>query len=155
MPLDYQFRTYDRNQMEVTAEKWVPKVSEEKTATFNTYNGTWKAASTDNYVYLNVWDYDPSWTIDITENGVKLDVVRLGVTYDPLHLVAYTAVRLGNDNSTSFATSGTYHMFRVKASAPDTTLEIKVKDRFGNVYTESMKRPKPFTIDNYKVQELL
>lgn len=64
-------------------------------------------------------------------------------------------VRLGNDNSTSFATSGTYHMFRAKASAPDTTLEIKVKDRFGNVYTESMKRPKPFTIDNYKVQALL
>jgi hypothetical protein len=38
----------------------------------------------------------------------------------------------------------------VKASSPTSTLEIKVTDRFGNVYTESMKRPKAFSTDNYK-----
>ena len=46
-------------------------------------------------------------------------------------------------------TSYNSHMFKVTASAPDTTLEIKVTDRFGNVYTESMTRPKDFKVQNY------
>ena len=29
------------------------------------------------------------------------------------------------------------------------TLEFKITDRFGNVYTESMERPKEFSLNNY------
>ncbi|MGM9748023.1 MAG: hypothetical protein ACI3ZN_04425, partial [Candidatus Cryptobacteroides sp.] len=50
----------------------------------------------------------------------------------------------------TFPTSANYHTFKVMALAPDTTLEIRVVDRFGNVYTESMSRPKSFTVENYK-----
>ena len=42
-------------------------------------------------------------------------------------------------------------MFVVKAAAADSQLEIKVTDRFGNVFKESMKRPKRFSVDNYKL----
>ena len=36
-------------------------------------------------------------------------------------------------------------MFLVKASAPDSTLEITVTDTFGHEYTETMVRPKEFS----------
>ena len=35
-------------------------------------------------------------------------------------------------------------MFKTKASNATSTLLIKVTDRFGNVYTETMERPKAF-----------
>jgi hypothetical protein len=44
-----------------------------------------------------------------------------------------------------FKEDKTAHMFLVKASAPDTTLEISVTDSFGRTYTEKMVRPKAFT----------
>ena len=36
------------------------------------------------------------------------------------------------------------HIFRVVAKAANSKLVIKVKDRFGNVYQETMERPKKF-----------
>jgi hypothetical protein len=36
------------------------------------------------------------------------------------------------------------HMFRAAASSPNSTLEIKVTDSFGRVYSETMERPKAF-----------
>ena len=36
-------------------------------------------------------------------------------------------------------------MFSVTASSENSTLEISVRDRFGNVYSESMTRPKELT----------
>lgn len=38
-------------------------------------------------------------------------------------------------------------MFAVTASSASSTLEIRVTDRFGNTYTETMKRPKTFSTD--------
>ena len=79
----------------------------------------------------------------------------MGWTRDPLHIISYMVPRLNANNGTTFETCLTYHMFRVKASSPTTTLEIKVTDRFGNVSTETMTRPKDFTTDNYKSSALL
>ena len=50
----------------------------------------------------------------------------------------------------TFLTDNNYHMFKVTASSATSTLDIKVTDRFGNVYTESMKRPKAFEPETYK-----
>ena len=69
---------------------------------------------------------------------------------DPLHLIAYTAKRLNKGKDAGFATTDdTHHMFKVTASSATSTLDIKVTDRFGNVYTESMKRPKAFDTKTY------
>jgi hypothetical protein len=35
----------------------------------------------------------------------------------------------------------------VRASSATSTLEIEVEDQFGNVYRESMERPRQFTTD--------
>ncbi len=86
--------------------------------------------------------------MEVTENGLPLDVERIKVL-DPLHIVSYEALRLnvGAVPTGSFVTTETAHMFKVVASAPDSTLEIKVVDRFGRNYTETMARPKPFGLN--------
>ena len=99
-----------------------------------------------NDVLINVWGYDPSWTVEVTEGGTSLAVERVSVK-DPLHIISYEAKRLnaGAVPTSSFITGNTAHMFRVRASSATSTLEIKVTDRFGNIYTETMTRPKAFT----------
>ena len=66
---------------------------------------------------------------------------------DPLHIISYETQRLNvnAEPTDSFVTGTTAHLFKVKASSATSTLEIKVTDRFGNVYTENMARPKEFT----------
>ena len=146
---DYQFRTYDGNQIALTAEKYTPNASADYKAEFEKNAGSWSKDDKSNYVYINVWNYDPAWSITVTENGKSLDVEKISAK-DPLHLIAYTAKRLNKGKGASFATSLTKHFFKVKASSDNSTLDIKVIDRFGNEYSERMTRPKPFDVDTYK-----
>ncbi|MCF0174526.1 MAG: calcineurin-like phosphoesterase C-terminal domain-containing protein [Bacteroidales bacterium] len=144
----YQFRTYDRNQIELSAAKWCPNANDTNKATWENLATKWKDKSTANEVYINIFNWDPEWTIEVTENGKTLTATK-EVCKDPLHLVTYSAQRYNKNATATFETTSSYHIFKVTASAANTTLEIKVKDQFGNVYTESMARPKAFTIDNY------
>ena len=143
---DYQFLAYDRNQIHITKDKYAPN-----------YTGSdfkpsiWGTASSSNEVYLNVWNWDPSWKVEVTEDGKPLSVSQLvSGELDPLHYIAYTAKRYASNATVTFPTAKNYHMFKVTASSADATLDIKVTDRFGNVYTETMIRPKAFTTDQYK-----
>lgn len=101
----------------------------------------------DNVVYINVWNYDSEWKIRVTENGRELDVKHV-YDRDPLHTICYDIPRVkesaDNTLTTSFQSGNNRHMFMVTASGPATSLEIEVTDRFGNVYTETMQRPKAF-----------
>ena len=154
--VSHQFRSYDRNQIEITPEKYVANGNAAHKAALAQYTSSWSAQSQDNYVYLNVWNYDEDWKVEVTEGDTPLPVSHLNSERDPLHIIAYTAKRLdknaslNEDGGINFDTGVNRHMFRVKASSPTSTLEIKVTDRFGNVYTESMKRPKTFSTDSYK-----
>lgn len=146
---DEQFRTYDGNEILLSENKYVPNATADGITSFNKIASGWQTASTDNYVYINIWDYDPQWEISVTENGKELQWNQVEV-YDPLHIVSYTAKRLNKGSAATFATEKTKHIFRVKASAADTPLDITVTDRFGNVYRETMTRPKAFDTDTYK-----
>ena len=144
--MDHQFRAYDRNQMLLTADTYVPKGNRE-----DFKPGIWGSADSSNEVYINVWNWDPSWKVEVSEGGNALEVTRIseGVK-DPLHLIAYTAKRLNKNAAATFATENNLHTFKVQASSATSTLDIKVTDRFGNVYTESMTRPRTFSTDTYK-----
>ena len=148
-PITHQFRTFDRNEIHITADKYVPSASDDNAAAFIKMVGDYSKASTANEVLINVWDYDTSWKVEVTENGTPLTVSKVTMK-DPLHMIAYPAKRWNANKEPTFETGNTTHFFKVKASAPNTTLSIKVTDRFGNVYTEEMTRPKAFTIENYK-----
>lgn len=148
-PITHQFRTFDRNEIYMTAEKYVPSASEDYSAAFLKMAGDYAKKSTANEVLINVWDYDAAWTVEVTENGTPLEVKKVTMK-DPLHMISYPAKRWNANKEPTFETGNTTHFFKVTASAPNTTLSIKVTDRFGNVYTEEMTRPKAFTVENYK-----
>jgi len=144
---DFQFRTYDRNEILLSADKYVPNSN----GTYKWEPSRWGSASSANEVYVNVWNWDPSWKVEVTENGMPLTVSRIvSGEKDPLHLIAYTAKRINKNSKPTFETNTTNHLFKVTASSATSTLDIKVTDRFGNVYTETMTRPKAFTTDQYK-----
>ena len=142
--VSYQFNAYDMNEVKkvVTSDLGGGKTGWEPYVTnVGSYPG--------NTVLLNVWNWDPSWKITVTENGKSLSVKQVW-QYDPLHMIAMTAKRFKATDNPNFTTSQYHHFFQVQASGPATTLEIKVTDRFGNEYSETMKRPKAFSTDAYK-----
>ncbi len=151
--ISHQFRTYDRNEIDLSASKYCPHGSEANQTLFNQSIQNFAGKSSENIVYINIWNWDPEWKIEIKEGDKVLSYKKSGSIKDPLHLVAYEAPRYNttsNQSSLAFKSGYKLEIFEVKASAPNTTLEIKVTDRFGNVYTESMRRPKAFQMSSYK-----
>ena len=150
-----QFRTYDRNTISITADKYMfSTAAAQNKAGFEKFAREWKSVSKDNLVYINVWNYDSGWTIEVMEDGKPLDVQKVSIE-DPLHLIAYTAPAMNSSSAIasgkpSFPTYPTQHIFKVKASSADSDLKVTVKDRFGKSYTEQMERPKDFSIEQYK-----
>ena len=142
-PKSYQFRTYDLNEIHITAAKYAPNSTD---AALAPYAGPYATANSNNEVLINIWGYDPKWEVKVSESGTPLTVTRV-TALDPLHIISYEAKRLnaGATPTSSFVTGNTSHMFKVTASGPATTLVITVTDRFGIVYTETMTRPKAFS----------
>lgn len=142
-PANYQFRSYDLNRVAITAAAFAPNSTD---AALAEYAGEYAAPNPVNDVLINIWGYDPEWTVEVTESGTSLAVERV-TAKDPLHIISYEAKRLnaGATPTSSFVTGTTSHMFRVRASSATSTLEIKVTDRFGRIYSETMTRPKDFT----------
>jgi hypothetical protein len=141
---NYQFRSYDLNTTYINPEKYAPKYVQD----MKKYSYEYAKPSSSNEVMLNVWNYDSKWKIEVEEDGHKLPVTRV-MTYDPLHIISYNAQRIreGGAEYLTFPTYLTAHLFKVKASSSTSTLHIKVTDRFGNVYKETMTRPKSFGYD--------
>lgn len=144
---DYQFRSYDLNNVSITYDKYIPNADAAHKLKFASYVSAYPENNA-NEVLLNIWNWDPSWTVEVKENGRSLEVERV-IAYDPLHIIAYTAKRLDKNKTATFPTNLNNHFFKVTASAPDTDLEITVTDRFGKPYNEIMERPKSFDIDTY------
>ena len=104
----------------------------------------------DNVVVVHVWDWATDWKISIKENGVELPVKRKKME-SPQYMVAYEIPKrlwtfdLGSSSGSKMSRHP--HMFRATASSADSTIEVTVTDAFGNVYTETMSRPKRFHRD--------
>lgn len=150
LPENEQFRVYDRNELRLDEQSWVSHASTADKAAFASSVGDYALASSDNELLINIWDYDPSWNISVLENGKPLSVEQLFDVRDPLYLAAYEAYEYENGYSVSYPSSTTNHIFKATASAPDTPIEVSVTDRFGTRYSETVQRPRPFTIEQYK-----
>lgn len=152
---DVQFRTYDMNKLWLDPETYL----DDRTITVDgtpvtirdwfsqqAYGQSFNRLRSDNCVYINCWNWDPEWKIEVVEEGRgSLAVTRLW-EYDPLHLITYVIPRLNKGSRPSFTANKMGHLFSVQASDPSSTLHITVTDRFGRVYTETMKRPKNFNV---------
>lgn len=131
---DYQFRAYDMNE--------VLKNERIRTSGDFTPEGTaggMNDACGENDILVNIWGWQPDWTVRVTENGQQLRGVRV-IGKDPLHKITYTR------NTVPFQTAYNPHMWRYRASGPSTTVRIEVTDSFGRTSSETMTRPKAFHI---------
>lgn len=142
----YQFRTYDRNKIKISTSgvKYASAYS-----TVISERGGYGTASSANEVIINVWDWSKDWKVEVTENGKALTVTRFS-GYDPLFFLTYYQKMFDMTSTPSFNAYKTNHLFKVTASSASSTLTVKVTDDEGRVYTETMTRPKAFTIDTYK-----
>lgn len=144
---DKQFRTYDMNRVKEFYTTSVQDILEK----YSVRNGEGNdyASVEENVVFLNIWNYDPEWKISVTESSTELSVKRI-YERDPLHTISYDYPRLKFDNyvHNDWTSVKNSHMFQVKAGSPNSTLQIKVTDRFGNVYEETMTRPKNFSVSS-------
>lgn len=149
-PRDYQFRTYDRNNVWITAEQYAP-AQDHSDPTFQS-NYAYLAQDyawqhTNNEVIINVFSWEDSWKLEVTENGQPL-ATHVTNWFDPLHIINFDMFRLNKENDrlegSAMKTAATSHFFRCYASSPTSTLEIKVTDCYGNVYRQTMLRPKAF-----------
>lgn len=151
---DYQFRSYDLNNVHFSLAD-VPQmpagvpasVKKEYMKYVDAYPG-----NQDNEVLINVWNWNPRWTLKVTdENGNTLTPEEVWA-YDPLHVVAMSVKRFNSSTLTStpsFITEKFPHFFKVKAADADVDLTITVCDEFGHQWTENMQRPKAFSTDAY------
>jgi hypothetical protein len=132
-----QFRSYDMNTVKAffSQQAVIDRVAR-LSGRSNDY-----ASVAANVVYINIFDYDTDWQIEVKEGSTTLAVTRLNER-DPLHVYAYEYA--ASNPSTSYQTNVNRHIFKVTAASATSALTIKITDRFGNVYTETMTRPKAF-----------
>lgn len=142
---DYQFRTYDLNTTYISDSD-----IKDPDGILADYAHGYNKKKNNNEVLINVWNYDENWKVEVYENNNLLQVERID-GYDPLHILSYEVQRIsaGKKPTKDFVTTKTTHLFKVKASNANSTLNIKVTDSFGRVYTEEMIRPKTFNLMMY------
>lgn len=154
-PEDYQFRSYDLNNVHFSMADVPLMPSNTPASVQNAYKKYVDAypANTNNEVLINIWNWNSDWTLNVVdENNDKLPYSEVWA-YDPLHIAALSVPRFNNaslKSTPSFITEKFTHFFKVKAADADTDLTITVKDEFGNTWTENMQRPKAFSTDAYK-----
>lgn len=151
---DYQFRSYDLNNVHFSLAD-VPQMPAGVPASVKKEYMKYVDAypeNQDNEVLINVWNWNPRWTLKVTdENGYTLTPEEVWA-YDPLHVAAMSVKRFNSSTLTStpsFITEKFPHFFKVKAADADVDLTITVCDEFGHQWTENMQRPKAFSTDAY------
>ncbi len=148
----YQFRAYDLKNCRITRDAYCPNSKTSiSDSFFSQYAFGWDQASnttSTNKILINVFDYDVDWKIEVTENGTPLNVSQVE-GYDPLHVVHFNMERMssGTTGSTNmtFPTGKTAHLFEASTINSTSAVVIKVTDSFGNVYQETMSRPRRLT----------
>lgn len=127
-PRQYQMRIYDLNEIEIDNETIAAEFAPGRVK--------------DNEVLVNVWGYGPGWEVEITENGIPLDVERVK-SKDPLYLMACPVPYLAQGRELIGTVRPVYswHMFKAKAAKPDTLITVIVTDRHGKRYESTLQRP--------------
>ena len=154
---DYQFRSYDLNNVHFSLAD-VPQMPGNLSASVKDKYMQYVDAypeNSNNEVLINIWNWNPRWTLTVTdESGNDLATTAVWA-YDPLHIAALSVKRFNSASLTStpsFITEKFPHFFKVKAADAGTDLVITVKDEFGHTWKEEMQRPKEFSTDAYKLK---
>ena len=154
---NYQFRTYDLNNVQFSMSD-VPlmpsNISSSVKKEYTKYVDAYPSNS-NNEVLINIWNWNPKWTVTVTDETGKTLTATKTWAYDPLHIAALSVKRFNSaslSSTPSFITEKSGHFFKVKADNADVDLTITVKDEFGHTWTETMQRPKAFSTDAYQAK---
>lgn len=149
-PIEEQIRIYDLNKIDLRVQNWVTDFASKDTTGYAAAVNPYNRSFSNNNVFFVVYDWDPSWTITVKEGDTNKEYVEWHIK-DPLHLIAYETIKYDNNDKpdSGYMTMNNFKMFRVACSSATSTVTVKATDRFGNVYTETATRPKPFSILEY------
>ncbi len=84
-------------------------------------------------VIANVWNYDDKWTVEWLENGKVMGEMEKFTGFDP-----YSKLMCQDKEKIKYEWIGptrTEHLFKAVPSDPSAKIEVRITDRFGNVYT--------------------
>jgi len=155
-----QFRVYDRNEACLASAVWIPDCTLDDVRTAWETRVSWYLdPSEDNYLIVNVFDYDPAWTVEAFEGSTPLVVEAVSTAkadeaqrLDPMYLASYEAPLYFNKDKAdagSFRAVSDSRMFRVQATSASSTVTIRVTNRFGRVFTKVIERPYTFSTSAY------
>ena len=141
---DLQFRAYSMNEVFRTADRWKTYL---KKHTGRIGGGEDYAHLMDedeeypeNLIYINIWDWDSKWKIEVTEagNSTPLNVTRTW-DRDPLHTLT-TDLPLAKDGSLTDSYASDFHnrIWKATAKKDNSDITIKVTNRFGETFTHTM-----------------
>lgn len=88
-------------------------------------------------IIANVWNYDDLWKVEWLEDGKVMGQMEKFTGLDP-----ETVVRCADREKMVYAwakAEKTHHLFRATPVNPSAKMEVRVTDRFGNVYTQKIK----------------
>jgi len=89
------------------------------------------------YIVANIWNYDPSWRVELYEDGVLTSSMERFEGYDPMAREIYS-----NKDKLEHKwiyPSLTDKLFRAKPKSETSEVTVVATDRFGNRYTEKLK----------------
>ncbi len=89
-------------------------------------------------VIANVWNWDKLWKVEWLQDGKLMGEMLHYTGYDPLAKeICSDKERVKYDWISPVSTE---HLFRVVPHNPEAKIEIRVTDRFGRVYTQTVHR---------------
>lgn len=88
-------------------------------------------------IVANVWNWDNKWKVEWFEDGVSKGPMEQRVAFDPWAVELYAGPELPKKH-TFVEPFLTDHIFFAKASAGAKKIMVRVTDRFGNIYEETV-----------------
>ena len=88
-------------------------------------------------IIANVWNWDEKWKVEWYEDGKRMGEMTRFTGYDPdAEAICSDKERVQYDWISPVQTS---HLFRATPRSKTSKVEIKVTDRFGNVFSQLLK----------------
>ncbi|WP_295938314.1 calcineurin-like phosphoesterase family protein [uncultured Alistipes sp.] len=85
-------------------------------------------------IIANIWNWDPTWTVNVYENGTKTGTMTRYSDKDAWTLAYHIGI-LGNSDSYNKSTD---HIFHYTLTDVNATVKVEAIDRFGNKYEQSV-----------------
>lgn len=88
-------------------------------------------------IIANIWNWDNKWKVEWLEDGMDMGLMQQRIALDPLTVELYTGAELPKKHKWVEPTLAD-HLFFAKPSVNAKQIEVRVTDRFGNLYSEKL-----------------